>query len=114
MLGVQHSAFSVQRRCGIFSPSWMQRRFCPLQEPLMSAVFPTPPPTPTTPPAIRPPQRTLLGPGPSDVPARILEALARPTIGHLDPVFLQIMDDVRSKLRQVFCTQNEMTLAASG
>ena len=68
----------------------------------------------TVPPSTIPPQRTLLGPGPSDVPARILEALARPTIGHLDPVFLQIMDDVRSKLRQVFRTQNEMTLAVSG
>ena len=64
-------------------------------------------------PSTIPPQRTLLGPGPSDVPARVLEALGRPTIGHLDPVFLQIMDDVRSKLRQVFRTQNEMTLAVS-
>src|SRR4051812_33271175 len=60
------------------------------------------------------PQRILLGPGPSDVPARILEALARPTIGHLDPVFLQLMDDVRAKLKSVFRTQNEMTLAVSG
>jgi alanine-glyoxylate transaminase/serine-glyoxylate transaminase/serine-pyruvate transaminase len=60
------------------------------------------------------PQRILLGPGPSDVPARVLEALARPTIGHLDPVFLQLMDDVRAKLKSVFRTQNEMTLALSG
>jgi len=60
------------------------------------------------------PQRVLLGPGPSDVPARVLAALARPTVGHLDPVFLQVMDDVRAKLRQVFRTKNEMTLAASG
>lgn len=60
------------------------------------------------------PQRTLLGPGPSDVPPRILEALAHPTIGHLDPVFLQLMDDIRSKMRQVFRTKNEMTLAVSG
>lgn len=60
------------------------------------------------------PQRTLLGPGPSEVPNRILQALSQPTIGHLDPVFLEIMDDVRSKLRQVFKTKNEMTLAASG
>ena len=69
---------------------------------------------PTVVPSTIPPQRTLMGPGPSDVPARVLEALARPTIGHLDPVFLQIMDDIRSKLRQVFRTQNEMTLAVSG
>lgn len=60
------------------------------------------------------PQRVLLGPGPSDVAPRILEALAKPTIGHLDPVFLQLMDDIRSKMRQVFRTHNEMTLAVSG
>jgi alanine-glyoxylate transaminase/serine-glyoxylate transaminase/serine-pyruvate transaminase len=48
------------------------------------------------------------------VPARILQALARPTIGHLDPVFLQIMDDIRAKMRAVFRTTNEMTLAVSG
>src|SRR5215216_6611785 len=60
------------------------------------------------------PQRILLGPGPSDVPPRILEALSRPTIGHLDPVFLQLMDDVRAKLKQVFRTANDMTLAMSG
>lgn len=60
------------------------------------------------------PQRVLLGPGPSDVPPRVLEALAHPTIGHLDPVFLQLMDDARGKLRQVFRTHNDMTLAVSG
>ncbi len=60
------------------------------------------------------PQRMLLGPGPSDVPPRVLEALGKPTIGHLDPVFLQLMDDIRTKLRHVFKTKNEMTLAVSG
>src|SRR5437868_15331855 len=60
------------------------------------------------------PQRILLGPGPSDVPPRVLEALAQPTIGHLDPIFLKLMDEVRSNLRQVFRTNNEMTLAVSG
>src|SRR5688500_11684453 len=60
------------------------------------------------------PHRVLLGPGPSDVPARVLEALGRPTIGHLDPVFLQLMDDIRAKLKKVFRTENEMTLAVSG
>jgi alanine-glyoxylate transaminase / serine-glyoxylate transaminase / serine-pyruvate transaminase len=60
------------------------------------------------------PQRVLLGPGPSDVPPRVLEALARPTIGHLDPVFLQVMDDIRTRLKQVFRTKNEMTLPVSG
>src|SRR5438874_5295491 len=60
------------------------------------------------------PQRILLGPGPSDVPPRVLEALGRPTIGHLDPVFLTIMDEIRTDLRRVFRTKNEMTLAVSG
>lgn len=60
------------------------------------------------------PQRVLLGPGPSDVPPRVLEALARPTIGHLDPVFLQLMDDIRAKMKKAFRTENEMTLAVSG
>ena len=60
------------------------------------------------------PQRLLLGPGPSPVPQRVLDALATPTIGHLDPAFLALMDTIRSQLRQVFQTNNEMTLAVSG
>src|SRR5256885_710834 len=60
------------------------------------------------------PQRVLLGPGPSDVPPRVLQALANPTIGHLDPVFLKVMDEIRTRLREVFRTKNEMTLAVSG
>ena len=60
------------------------------------------------------PNRLLLGPGPSPVPDRILAALAQPTIGHLDPVFLKLMDEIRTRLQQVFRTTNEMTLAVSG
>jgi len=60
------------------------------------------------------PQRLLLGPGPSPVPQRVLDALATPTIGHLDPAFLALMDTIRSQLRQVFQTNNETTLAVSG
>ena len=60
------------------------------------------------------PQRVLLGPGPSDVPSRVLQALGQPTIGHLDPVFLQLMDAIRAGLKKVFRTENEMTLAVSG
>src|SRR3954471_20241769 len=60
------------------------------------------------------PQRVLMGPGPSDVPPRVLEALGRPTIGHLDPVFLKIMEEIPSGRLQVFRTQNEMALAVSG
>jgi alanine-glyoxylate transaminase/serine-glyoxylate transaminase/serine-pyruvate transaminase len=60
------------------------------------------------------PDRLLLGPGPSPVPPRVLQALAQPTIGHLDPRFLALMDEVRDRLRAVFATKNEMTLAMSG
>jgi len=60
------------------------------------------------------PRRLLLGPGPSPVPDRVLAALARPTIGHLDPAFLALMDDLRAGLRRVFGTRNELTLAMSG
>ena len=58
--------------------------------------------------------KILLGPGPSNVSPRVLAAMAQPTIGHLDPEFLQIMDDTRTMLRAVFRTQNELTLAVSG
>lgn len=55
-----------------------------------------------------------MGPGPSDVSVRVLRALAAPTVGHLDPEYLTIMDETRQMLRQVFQTNNEMTLAISG
>ncbi len=58
--------------------------------------------------------RLLMGPGPSDVNPRVLQALARPTIGHLDSQFVKILDDVRDMLRQVFQTRNEFALAVSG
>ena len=61
-----------------------------------------------------PPQRVLMGPGPSDVAPRVLRALAAPTLGHLDPCYLRIMDQTRDLLRKVFQTNNEMTLAISG
>lgn len=60
------------------------------------------------------PNRVLLGPGPSDVPPQVLLALGLPTIGHLDPEYLRIMDELRQMLRDVFRTKNELTLAASG
>jgi alanine-glyoxylate transaminase/serine-glyoxylate transaminase/serine-pyruvate transaminase len=59
------------------------------------------------------PERLLLGPGPSNVPARVLEALSRPVIGHLDPAFLQILDEVQERLRRVFQTGNRVTLPIS-
>ena len=60
-----------------------------------------------------PPQRTLMGPGPSDVSPRVLSALARPTIGHLDPTFVGMMDEVKSLLQYAFQTKNAFTIALS-
>ena len=57
-----------------------------------------------------PPQRTLMGPGPSDVSPRVLVALGRPTIGHLDPLFVQLMDEIKGLLQYAFQTSNEMTI----
>lgn len=61
-----------------------------------------------------PSERILLGPGPSPVPARVLQAMAAPTLGHLDPEYLAIMDETRERLRQVFQTSNDLTMAVSG
>jgi alanine-glyoxylate transaminase/serine-glyoxylate transaminase/serine-pyruvate transaminase len=60
------------------------------------------------------PERILLGPGPSAVPARVLAALASPTLGHLDPAYLAIMDETRALLKKVFRTENQLTLAVPG
>jgi len=60
-----------------------------------------------------PPQRTLMGPGPSDVSPRVLSALARPTVGHLDPTFIGMMDEVKSLLQYAFQTENTYTMAIS-
>ncbi|GAA6172861.1 alanine--glyoxylate aminotransferase family protein [Colwellia sp. KU-HH00111] len=60
-----------------------------------------------------PPQRTLMGPGPSDVNPRVLSALARPTVGHLDPTFIGMMDEVKSLLQYAFKTKNTYTMAIS-
>lgn len=64
--------------------------------------------------SFEPPVRTLMGPGPSDVPLRVLEAMARPTIGHLDPEFVRMMDELKQLLRYAFQTSNEVTFALSG
>jgi len=60
-----------------------------------------------------PPIRTLMGPGPSDVHPRILSALGRPTIGHLDPMFVGMMDEVKTLLQYAFQTKNELTIPVS-
>ncbi len=63
---------------------------------------------------LNPPRRVLLGPGPSEVPDRVLAAMAVPTIGHLDPEYLRIMDTTRRLLQGVFRTTNELTVAMPG
>ena len=63
---------------------------------------------------IDPGVRILMGPGPSDVSPRVLEALAAPCIGHLDPYFLKVMDENQQLLRHVFQTENAMTIPVSG
>lgn len=63
--------------------------------------------------SFHPPQRTLMGPGPSDVSSRVLEAMARPTLGHLDPAFIGMMDELKQLLQYAFQTNNEMTFAVS-
>ena len=63
--------------------------------------------------SFHPPVRTLMGPGPSDVHPRILEAIGRPTIGHLDPEFVRLMDEVKELLKFAFQTQNALTMPVS-
>lgn len=60
-----------------------------------------------------PPLRTLMGPGPSDVSPRVLAALSRPTIGHLDPAFIGMMDELKELLRYALQTRNELTMPVS-
>lgn len=63
--------------------------------------------------AFQPPRRILLGPGPSDVHPRVLEAMARPTIGHLDPKFGEMLEEIKVLLRYAFQTENLLTFALS-
>jgi alanine-glyoxylate transaminase/serine-glyoxylate transaminase/serine-pyruvate transaminase len=63
--------------------------------------------------SFHPPQRVLMGPGPSDVSPRVLEALSRPTLGHLDPVFVAFMDEMKTLLKFAFQTDNELTMPVS-
>src|SRR5258708_7522589 len=75
------------------------------------------PPPETMTPSIAtsfPAERILMGPGPSPVPQRVLRALGAPTLGHLDPQYLAIMDEACEMLRQVFQTKNPLTFPVSG
>jgi alanine-glyoxylate transaminase/serine-glyoxylate transaminase/serine-pyruvate transaminase len=61
-----------------------------------------------------PPYRLLMGPGPSNVAPSVLTALGRPVLGHLDPLFVQMMEEVKVMMRSVMLTQNAMTFPVSG
>ena len=64
--------------------------------------------------SFNPPRRVLMGPGPSDVAPRVLAAQARPTIGHLDPAFIGLMDEIKALLQYAFQTGNALTMPISG
>ncbi|RZU46706.1 alanine-glyoxylate aminotransferase [Fluviicoccus keumensis] len=67
-----------------------------------------------TPGGYTPPERRLLGPGPSDISTRVLQALAKPTIGYLDPSFVGMMEELKALLRYSFQTRNALTFPVSG
>ena len=64
--------------------------------------------------SFNPPNRLLLGPGPSNLNSRVSQSMAKPVLGHLDPDFIGMMDEVKSGLQYIMQTQNEVTLAISG
>ena len=64
--------------------------------------------------SFNPPLRTLMGPGPSDVHPRVLAAMGRPTLGHLDPAFIIMMDEMKEMMRAAFRTENRLTIPVSG
>src|SRR2546423_7492987 len=66
------------------------------------------------PSAFQPPVRLLMGPGPSNVASSVLRAMSAPVLGHLDPLFVKMMEEIKAMLRQVFQTKNEMTFPISG
>jgi alanine-glyoxylate transaminase/serine-glyoxylate transaminase/serine-pyruvate transaminase len=66
------------------------------------------------PDAFSPPPRVLMGPGPSDVAPSVLKAMSQPLVGHLDPVFVKMMEEIKTMLRLVFQTKNDMTFPVSG
>jgi alanine-glyoxylate transaminase / serine-glyoxylate transaminase / serine-pyruvate transaminase len=65
-------------------------------------------------PELKPPARVLLGPGPSNINPRVLKAMLTPLLGHLDPEFIKVMENVKTLLRFVFRTSNEITFPISG
>jgi alanine-glyoxylate transaminase / serine-glyoxylate transaminase / serine-pyruvate transaminase len=65
-------------------------------------------------PELQPAARILLGPGPSNLHPRVMRAMLSPVVGHLDPDFVKVMEEIKRMLRIVFCTRNEITFPVSG
>src|SRR5437879_12997203 len=61
-----------------------------------------------------PPQRTLMGPGPTEIHPRVLTTMSQPAIGYLDPIFVEMMEELKSLLRYVYQTKNPLTFPLSG
>ncbi|MFT5391911.1 MAG: alanine-glyoxylate transaminase/serine-glyoxylate transaminase/serine-pyruvate transaminase [Gammaproteobacteria bacterium] len=64
--------------------------------------------------SFHPPQRTLMGPGPTEIPPRVLTTMSQPAIGYLDPVFVEMMEELKDLLRYVYQTNNAATFPLSG
>ncbi|HQZ45584.1 MAG TPA: alanine--glyoxylate aminotransferase family protein [Usitatibacteraceae bacterium] len=64
--------------------------------------------------SFHPPQRTLLGPGPSEINPRVMAAMSLPAIGYLDPVFVEMMEELKLLLRYTYQTKNALTFPVSG
>ena len=62
--------------------------------------------------SFHPPQRTLMGPGPSEINPRVMAAMSLPAIGYLDPVFVEMMEELKGLLRYTFQTKNSLTFGA--
>ena len=64
--------------------------------------------------SFHPPQRTLMGPGPTEIHPRVLTTMSQPAIGYLDPVFVEMMEELKSLLRYAYQTKNALTFPISG
>ena len=64
--------------------------------------------------SFHPPQRTLMGPGPTEIHPRVLTTMSQPAIGYLDPVFVEMMEELKGLLRYVYQTRNPLTFPVSG
>src|SRR5215831_10970246 len=97
------ASFKHQRAHDIDLPRWLYA-VRTLKEEVHVALFPE----------LQPSARVLLGPGPSNVHPRVMKAMLSPVVGHLDPDFVRVMEDIKKLLRIVFQTGNEITFPVSG